>query len=119
MAARRQKRTDERWPAALRMRAQVEKAVELTLNLLERGERERARDILLELVEDEAVPEAVVAKMLGVSERTLQQWRSSQTGPAFFRISDGPKGGVRYSRFDVRAYREKRKISAGFVPDSD
>ena len=117
--AKRQKRTDGRWPAALSMRAQVEQAVELTLTLLERGERERARDVLLELVEDEAVPEAAVAKMLGVSERTLQEWRSSRTGPAFFRISDGPKGGVLYSRFDVRAYREKRKICTGFVPATD
>ena len=49
MATRRQKRTDERWPVTLRMRVQVEKAIELTLTLLEQGERERPLLIAREL----------------------------------------------------------------------
>lgn len=46
-----------------------------------------------------------VAELLKVSERTLKRWRTTSTGPAWFRVGDKH---IRYPAAGVRAYLEKR-----------
>jgi predicted DNA-binding transcriptional regulator AlpA len=67
--------------------------------------------VLQELVEDELVDEAEAALMLGVSRRTMQNWRQDGTGPRYFKIGAGERGGVRYSRQEVRELREQRSVT--------
>lgn len=98
------------WAQLVRVRHELEARIEEALNWLGVGAKDRAKAVLLELVEDESVDEAEAALMLGVSRRTMQNWRQEGTGPRFFKISDGERGGVRYSRLEVRDYRERRTV---------
>ncbi len=52
------------------------------------------------------------AAFLGVSPQTLANWRSSrrQGAPVYCKLSDGPRGPVRYRVADLEAYLEDRKI---------
>lgn len=54
----------------------------------------------------ELLPAPQVAGLLGVSNRTLQDWRQDGFGPPFYRTS---KIGVVYRRGDVTAWLEARK----------
>jgi hypothetical protein len=112
------RRTQER-PQVRRIRETLERHIAIAVELIARGEADRAKQLLLELVEDEAVPRAIAARMLGVSQRTMEDWAREGKGPAWFRATDGPKGAPRYSRLDIRDYRERRKSCTGFVPDSE
>lgn len=51
---------------------------------------------------------AQVAKLLGMSTRTLWRWRKRKTGPAWSRCGDRA---VRYRRADVDAWMEARRPS--------
>lgn len=96
-----------------KIRLELNQTVDTVIELLSRGDITRAKELLLELVEDEGITRVEAAKMLGVSVRTLEDWAAAGVGPAFYRISDGPRAGVRYARRDVRDYREQRKIRSG------
>jgi len=91
-------------PEHVRQRAQL--AVERAALELERGDPDRAKEILLDTLLDEAICEEEVAILLGVSRRTIQDWRITGGGPPFFKLSGKSKGGVRYSRLRVLEYRE-------------
>jgi len=46
------------------------------------------------------------AKMLGVAEKTLRNWRSQGIGPRYFRIS---RKMIRYSELDIKRFMEGMK----------
>jgi hypothetical protein len=98
------------WAQLVKIRQELEGRLEEALHYLAVGAKDRAKAILQELIEDESVSEAEAALMLGVSRRTMQNWRQDGTGPRFFKISDGERGGVRYSRLEIREFRERRTI---------
>jgi transposase len=52
------------------------------------------------------------AKFLGVSKQTLRNWRSkgSGKGPAYVKLSPGPRGRVVYLLEDLQAYRDRCRI---------
>ena len=47
-----------------------------------------------------------LAKILSVSPRTLDNWRSASRGPAYFRF----EGTVRYRMSDVAAWLKARRV---------
>lgn len=47
-----------------------------------------------------------VAGMLGVTQRTVENWRGSGKGPAFFRMGSN----IRYREIDVLAWVESNMI---------
>ena len=49
------------------------------------------------------------AALIGVSAQTLKKWRREGTGPAWSRLSDGPKGHVRYRRDAIYEWIEARE----------
>jgi helix-turn-helix protein len=98
------------WAQLVKVRRQLEACIELALGYLEAGARDKAKAALQELIEDESVDEAEAALMLGVSRRTMQNWRQEGTGPRYFKISDRERGGVRYARLDIREFRERHTI---------
>ena len=51
-----------------------------------------------------------VATLLGVSVRTLQEWRQSGHGPPFVKLSGKKRGVVRYDPVDVRSYVLERRV---------
>jgi len=52
------------------------------------------------------------AAFLGVSEQTLHNWRSTkkQGAPPYLKLSDGPRGPVRYLVSDLHEYMESKRI---------
>jgi len=56
------------------------------------------------------------AAFLGVSPQTLHNWRfiKKQGAPPYLKLSDGPRGPVRYRVEDLVAYQNSRRI----VPES-
>jgi hypothetical protein len=50
------------------------------------------------------------AEFLGVGKQTLRNWRSCGKGPAYLKLSPGPRGRVGYLLEDLQAYRDKRRI---------
>ncbi|MDD9376537.1 helix-turn-helix domain-containing protein [Streptomyces sp. ZAF1911] len=56
---------------------------------------------------DALLTSAEVADRLGVSEKTLGNWRTRRYGPPFIRLS-GAFGPVRYRPADVDAWEERR-----------
>jgi hypothetical protein len=52
------------------------------------------------------------AAFLGVSPQTLHNWRSTKKpgSPPYLKLSDGPRGPVRYLLEDLRAYQNRRRI---------
>jgi hypothetical protein len=53
------------------------------------------------------------AKFLGVAVQTLRNWRGLSRGPAYLKLSPGPRGRVGYLIEDLDAYRVKCRISPG------
>ncbi len=53
-----------------------------------------------------------VAALLGVSVRTVQDWRQTGQGPPFLKLTDKRRGVVRYDPADVRAYVSKRRVQS-------
>ena len=62
--------------------------------------------------------EGEVAELLGVSVRTLQEWRQSGHGPPFLKLSQKKRGVVRYDPVDLRSFMVDRKVrsTAGRSP---
>ena len=50
------------------------------------------------------------AAYLGISKQTLANWRHNGKGPAYYKMSEGPRGRVRYSKPDLDSYRDQRRI---------
>ena len=50
------------------------------------------------------------ANMLGVAVQTLRNWRHQRRGPAYVKLSEGPRGPVRYLIEDLVAYQNSRRI---------
>lgn len=51
------------------------------------------------------------AAMLGVSEKTLANWRIADAGPSYMRLTPGEFGRVRYFRASVQRFiEEERKL---------
>ena len=49
------------------------------------------------------------ANVIGVSEYTMRQWRREGHGPQWLRITDGPKGGIRYRRESIDEWLKARE----------
>lgn len=54
--------------------------------------------------------EREVASLLGISVRTVQDWRQSGDGPPFLKLSKRKRGAVRYDPRDVQAYVRERRV---------
>ncbi len=63
--------------------------------------------------------EREVAGILGVSVRTLQQWRRSGDGPPFLKLSQKKRGMVRYDPADVETFMLDRKVGGGKQSDGN
>lgn len=50
---------------------------------------------------------AEIGTFLGVSEKTLAQWRSQRKGPSYHKIG----GRVRYFRSDIEAWINQHKVN--------
>ena len=50
------------------------------------------------------------ANFLGVAVQTLRNWRHQRRGPAYVKLSEGPRGPVRYLLEDLKAFQSSRRI---------
>jgi hypothetical protein len=57
--------------------------------------------------------DVAAAKFLGVAVQTLRNWRGLSRGPAYLKLSPGPRGRVGYLIQDLNAYRAKCRINTG------
>jgi len=80
------------------MRQIANMAAEMAVDLVE--ERMRLKQIWL--TEKEA------AEVLAMSEKSLKQMRYTGDGPAFVRVSEGPKSPVRYPREELHMWARLR-----------
>lgn len=98
-------------------RETAQATTERAVRALEAGDREHAVEVLLGFLRDDAIGEAEVGRLLGVSPRTLQLWRQLGDGPPYFKLSRGAKGRVRYSRSEVLSYRDgiAQRCTAGVL----
>lgn len=87
-------------------RETAQQVAERAARALEAGDREHAVETLLGFLRDDAIGEGEVARLLGVSVRTLQAWRQVGDGPPYFKLTRSARGRVRYSRSQVLAYRD-------------
>jgi len=55
------------------------------------------------------------AEFLGIAVQTLRNWRSLYKGPAYLKLSPGPRGRVGYLLEDLQNYREKCRVDPGGV----
>jgi hypothetical protein len=51
-----------------------------------------------------------VAKMLRVSERTLEDWRTRERGPSYFRLGNAGRSKVLYELHQILAWLESNPI---------
>jgi predicted DNA-binding transcriptional regulator AlpA len=51
-----------------------------------------------------AITSKAAAAMLGLSHRTLANWRVQGRGPSHIKLSPGKRGAVRYMRSDIEAW---------------
>ena len=54
--------------------------------------------------------EREVAALLGISVRTVQDWRQSGDGPPFLKLTKRKRGAVRYDPRDVQEYVRERRF---------
>jgi predicted site-specific integrase-resolvase len=59
----------------------------------------------------EYFPPQQAGQYIGVTERTLVEWRRRGTGPHYIRFG-GPTGRVRYARADLDTFMERQKHSS-------
>lgn len=57
------------------------------------------------------------AKLLGVSEATLRNWRKNCTGPVYLKFGDSEASPVRYRESDIEAWIEERAKKQARVPN--
>jgi hypothetical protein len=50
------------------------------------------------------------ASYLGVAVQTLRNWRGSCKGPAYHKLSPGPRGRIIYLVEDLDSYRRKCRV---------
>lgn len=87
----------------------IDHLVEEVLTHLDRGERSKAVAVLVEAIEETAIDDKEAAAMLGVSRRTLQDYRQRGEGPPYFKVRANEKAPVRYVRREVLKYREQQR----------
>lgn len=67
----------------------------------------------------ERMDEKAAAQYLGLSVRTLQDWRSRAIGPAYLKLGTARKSRILYLRSDLDAYAEScRVVPAGTAAGS-
>ncbi|XPS87367.1 hypothetical protein Dvar_53850 [Desulfosarcina variabilis str. Montpellier] len=54
--------------------------------------------------------EVQAAEFLGVAVQTLRNWRHLSKGPAYLKLSPGPRGRIGYLFEDLNAYRDRCRI---------
>ena len=59
---------------------------------------------------DKLLNDIEAAAYLGISKQTLANWRHLGKGPAYHKMSDGPRGPVRYSILDLEKYCNARRV---------
>ena len=52
--------------------------------------------------------ETDAAKLCGLTKRSLQEMRYQGNGPPFIKLSEGPRGPVRYARIDLNLWMNTR-----------
>lgn len=68
----------------------------------------------------ERMDEKAAAQYLGLSVRTLQDWRSRAIGPAYLKLGTARKSRILYLRSDLDAYAEScRVVPAGSVTGTE
>jgi hypothetical protein len=50
------------------------------------------------------------AKYLGIAVQTLRNWRHLRKGPAYLKLSPGPRGRIGYLIKDLNEYRNRCRI---------
>jgi len=100
-------------------RAAAEAVAERAARAISSGDVQGAVELLLGFLRDDSIGEGEVARLLGVSVRTLQAWRQIGDGPPYFKLTRHARGRVRYSRSQVLAYRDGLGMSstAGVLRD--
>jgi hypothetical protein len=67
----------------------------------------------------ERMDEKAAAKYLGLSVRTLQDWRSRSIGPAYLKLGTAQRSLILYTRTDLDAFAEScRVVPVGAAPGS-
>ncbi|BBO82468.1 hypothetical protein DSCO28_30340 [Desulfosarcina ovata subsp. sediminis] len=54
--------------------------------------------------------ETAAAEYLGVAVQTLRNWRHQRRGPAYVKLSPGPRGRIAYLFEDLSAYRQDCRV---------
>jgi len=54
--------------------------------------------------------EEQAAEFLGLSKQTLTNWRHLRKGPAYIKLSPGPRGRVGYLLEDLQDFRKKCRV---------
>lgn len=54
--------------------------------------------------DDELVPPRPTARLLGISENTLANWRVAGTGPPYVKLGNSRTSAIRYRRSDIKAF---------------
>lgn len=62
------------------------------------------------LYDDRPLNDIEAGEFLGVSTQTMRNWRHLGRGPAYVKLSPGPRGRVAYIVRDLKAYRDSRRI---------
>ena len=65
-------------------------------------------------IEDELLTEREVASIVGVTARTVRQWRYEGTGPRHFRVNARL---VRYSRFELEQWLAGLREAQACIPE--
>lgn len=58
----------------------------------------------LSLKDDRLVPTAEAARLVGVTGKTLREWRCAKTGPAWLKLGSGRQGRVFYRLTALEAW---------------
>lgn len=66
--------------------------------------------LLYSLPDEALVNEKQAAAFLGTALQTQRNWRHLGKGPAYHKLSPGPRGRVLYQMGDLRAYRDRCRI---------
>ncbi len=73
------------------------------------GEIERRSEQISHLLHP-PLTDVEAAAFLGVAVQTMRNWRHLSRGPAYIKLSPGPRGRVGYLIEDLQAYRSRCRI---------